>query len=152
MTFGDANTNGMPDSLEAYLAGCWGPDYNPMLCDSDGDGICDRNEWMLGTNPFSYDSCFAGWGGGMSGGGGPLEPYDYTIHWSSVPFKTYAVEFMWQLTDGEWISGATNLPATPPVNSWTHEDITNRHAFYRILAVIPPPSSSTNIVDEGGSE
>lgn len=147
LTMGDANTNRMPDSLEAYLSGMWGPDYDPFQCDSDGDGVCDWNEWMLGTDPFSADSRFAAWNGGSSGGGGPLEPYDYTIYWPSVPFKTYTVKYMWDLTDGTWITGAIDLPATPPVNSWTHEDITNSHAFYRILTDI-----STNTVQQGGGE
>lgn len=150
VTMGDANTNGMPDSLEAYLEGYWGVDYDPFTCDSDGDGVCDWNEWMLGTDPFSADSMFAGWGSGGSGGG-PLEPYDYTLHWPSVPFKTYSVLFKWDLMDDGWITGAIDLEATPPVNSWTHEDITNRHAFYRILTdiVVPP---STNTMEEGGAE
>jgi hypothetical protein len=150
VVMGDANTNGMPDSLEAYLAGYWGPDYDPFTCDSDGDGICDWNEWMLGTDPFSYDSRFAGWGSGGSGGG-PLEPYDYTVHWPSVPFKTYSVLFKWDLMNDGWITGATNLDATPPVNSWTHEDITNRHAFYRVLSQVLEPFP-TNIVQQGGGE
>lgn len=146
VTMGDANTNGMPDSLEAYLAGYWGPDYDPFLCDSDGDGVCDWNEWMLGTDPFSADSRFAAWSSGPSGGG-PLEPYDYTLYWLSVPFRTYSVQYRWNMTDGTWITGATNLPATPPVNSWAHEDITNRHAFYRIQTLLP-----TNTVQQGGEE
>jgi hypothetical protein len=146
MTMGDANTNGMPDSLEAYLAGYWGPDYDPFQCDSDGDGVCDWNEWMLGTDPFSADSLFAGWGSGGSGGS-PTEPYDYTIYWPSVPFKTYSVRFKPDLMAAGWSTGATNLPATPPVNSWTHQDITNRHNFYRILTILP-----TNTVQQGGEE
>jgi len=139
MVMGDANTNGMPDSLEAYLAGLWGPDYDPMQCDSDGDGVCDWNEWMLGTDPYHADSRFALWGSGISGGGGPLDPYDYTVCWQSIPFKTYSVEYRRDLTDTNWVSGSTNLAATPPMNSWTHEDITNRHTFYRIITHIPAP-------------
>jgi hypothetical protein len=152
VTMGDANTNGMPDSLEAYLAGYWGPDYNPFTCDSDGDGVCDWNEWMLGTDPFSADSLFAGWGS-VGSGGGPQEPYNYTLYWPSVPFRTYSVQFRPDLMATNWITGATNLPATPPVNSWTHEDITNAHNFYRILTMIvsPPIPPSTNTV-EGGAE
>jgi hypothetical protein len=150
LTMGDANTNGMPDSLEAYLAGYWGPDYDPFQCDSDGDGMCDWNEWMAGTDPFSADSQFAGWGSGGCGGGGN-EPYSYTLYWPSVPFRTYAVQFKTDLMETNWMTGATNLPATPPVNSWTHEDITNYHNFYRILTdiVVPP---STNTAGEGGGE
>ena len=148
VAMGDANTNGMPDSLEAYLAGYWGPDYDPFTCDSDGDGVCDWNEWMIGTDPFSADSQFAGWGSG--GSSGPLEPYDYTLYWPSVPFRTYSVQFRPDLTDTNWITGATNLPATPPVNSWTHEGITNYHNFYRVLTEIAPPS--TNTVEEGGAQ
>jgi len=150
LTMGDANTNGMPDSLEAYLAGYWGPDYNPFLCDSDGDGVCDWNEWMIGTDPFSADSCFAGWGSGGSGGSSGA-PYDYVLCWPSVPFRTYSVQFRPDLMATNWITGATNLPATPPVNSWTHEDTTNAHNFYRIQTMIasPPIPPSTNTVEEG---
>jgi hypothetical protein len=151
VSMGDANTNGMPDTLEAYLAGYWGPDYDPFTCDSDGDGVCDWNEWMMGTDPFSADSRFVGWSGGGSGGGGPLEPYDYTIYWSSLPFKTYDVQFKPDLMDTNWTLGATNLPATPPVNSWTHEATTNRHNFYRVQTKIELPPS-TNTVEEGGEE
>jgi hypothetical protein len=152
VSMGDANTNGMPDSLEAYLAGYWGPDYDPFTCDSDGDGVCDWNEWMMGTDPFSADSIFAGWGSG--GGGGPLEPYDYTIYWPSVPFRTYSVRFKPDLMATNWTTGATNLPATPPVNSWIHEDITNAHNFYRVQTMIvsPPMPPSTNTTEEGGAQ
>jgi hypothetical protein len=152
VAMGDANTNRMPDSLEAYLAGNWGGsgDYDPFTSDSDGDGVCDWNEWMIGTDPFSADSQFAGWGSG--GSSGPLEPYDYTLYWPSVPFRTYSVQFRPDLTDTNWITGATNLPATPPVNSWTHEDITNRHNFYRVQTEIVVPPPSTNTVEEGGAQ
>ena len=152
MSMGDANTNGMPDSLEAFLAGHWGADYDPFTCDSDGDGVCDWNEWMLGTDPFSYDSRFASWGSGGSSGG-PLEPYDFTVNWESAPFRVYTVLYISDLMSTNWITGATNLPATPPVNSWTHENITNRHNFYRILTdiVIPPPPPSGE-GEEGGAE
>jgi hypothetical protein len=150
LTMGDANTNGMPDSLEAYLAGYWGPDYDPFTCDSDGDGMCDWNEWMTGTDPFSADSQFAGWG--SFGSSGPLEPYNYTLYWPSVPFRTYSVQFRSDLMATNWTTGATNLAATPPVNSWTHEDITNYHNFYRVQTEIAVPPPSTNTTEEGGAQ
>jgi len=143
---GDANTNGMPDSLEAFLAGQWSGngDYDPFTCDSDGDGMCDFNEWMLGTDPFSYDSCFStGFSGGAGGGSG--NPVDITINWSSLPFKTYKVQFLPQLMPSDWVTLATNIAATPPLNSWTIEDLTNSVAFFR--AVVEP---STN--GAGGAE
>ena len=53
----------------------------------------------------------------------------------------------------------TELKAThPPVSiaeweasSWTHEEMTNSHAFYRILTMIPDPPS-THSIPEGGAE
>lgn len=135
LALGDANTNGMPDSLEAYLAGHWGEGYDPFICDSDGDGVCDWNEWMLGTDPFSYDSVFASRPLGGSGGGVPDTPIDFTLSWSSIPFRNYAVKFKPDLLSVEWTVLTNSITATPPVNSWTHEQTTNSAGFYRVLQV-----------------
>lgn len=147
MAMGDVNTNGMPDSLEAYLAnvGGWGEEYDPFQCDSDGDGMCDWNEWMLGTDPFSYDSVFSTWPSGGYGGGIPDSPIDFTVGWSSIPFRTYAVKFKPSLMEAEWNVLTNNVEATPPINFWTHEQTTNVCGFYRVVQV-------TNTAVNGGEE
>ncbi len=132
MVMGDANTNGMPDSLEAYLAGNWGSDYDPMTCDSDGDGVCDWNEWMVGSDPFSANSQFSS--RFVDSQGEPTEPFDVTFSWPSVPFKIYSVQWTCSLLDDSWTVLVSNLVATPPLNSWTHENATNDNGFYRIFS------------------
>jgi len=147
MSVGDANTNGMPDSLEAWLSGQWSGsgDYNPFTCDSDGDGMCDMMEWMIGTDPFSYDSVFST-RFSSSNATGTNAPIDITLTWPSTPDKTYRVESKRDLMmTNNWVSLATNIAATPPQNSWTIEGITNSGHFYR--AVLEP---STN--NAGGGE
>lgn len=146
MSIGDANTNGMPDSLEAFLSGQWSGsgDYNPFTADSDGDGMCDFNEWMLGTDPFSYDSRFTT-RFSSSNASGTNAPIDITLSWSSNPFKTYSVESISDIMLTNWVTLATNVAATPPQNSWTIEGITNMGGFYRSVL-----ETSTN--NAGGGE
>ena len=146
MSVGDANTNGMPDSLEAWLSGQWSGsgDYNPLTCDSDGDGMCDMMEWMIGTDPFGYDSSFTT-GFSSSSAGGTNAPIDITLTWPSLPNKIYSVESISDIMQTNWTVVATNIAATPPENSWTIEGITNMGYFYRSVVEV-----STN--GAGGGE
>ncbi len=146
MSVGDANTNGMPDSLEAWLSGHWSGsgDYNPFTCDSDGDGMCDFNEWMIGTDPFGYDSVFST-RFSSSSGTGTNAPVDITLTWASSPNKFYRVESVADIMQTNWSVVATNIAATPPANSYTIEGITNQGYFYRTVVEV-----STN--EAGGGE
>jgi len=52
----DADENGVPDSLDAYLSETTLPDpYDPRASDLDGDGSDDFGEWILGTDPLTVE-------------------------------------------------------------------------------------------------
>ncbi len=61
---------------EALARGTERIDGKPVCLDSDGDGICDADERILGTNPFLMDSDGDGYPDGLelALGSDPLDP------------------------------------------------------------------------------
>jgi hypothetical protein len=105
----DLDENGIPDSLESYLAdsGVTLPDpYDPGGSDLDGDGISDFGEWVMGTDPLVEES--QTFSGGMQTGtnsGGGMVILMQLPAW----FGQYAEVFARNdLCSGSW----------QPVNCW----------------------------------
>jgi len=57
-TFDDINTNGISDAWEQTFLGSVAP-LHPGEMDSDLDGMCDRAEFIAGTNPTNAASCLS---------------------------------------------------------------------------------------------
>jgi hypothetical protein len=99
--------------------------------DSDGDGMCDWAEIVAGTSPSDSQSCFK-----LSfPATGPRPPTGngLILQWPSASNRFYYVDRSTNLTVGFNQSVATNLPATPPMN--THTDTTANAGvpyFYKV--------------------
>ena len=94
----DLDGDGIDDNLFAELEAGWegtsayDPDatYDPSKFDSDGDGISDLDEALLGTNPFNADDVLAI----QSFTASPM-----SLTFNAVGGHTYAVESSPSLTD-----------------------------------------------------
>ena len=126
----DTDADGLPDSWE------WDYSDNPTgmtaAADDDGDGFDNTTERGVGTNPWSTDSD----GDTMRDptevliGMDPADPASVfscypqrpknglcVVQWQSAPGKMYD---LWTSTDmTNYTPVATNLPGTPPLNSYT---------------------------------
>ncbi len=118
----DADLDGLPNGWEALHFGS--PIGADADLDSDGDGMSNRAEFLAGTDPHDAFSRLA-----LTTPPAATAP---GVAWLSVADKTYTV---WRASavDARYVPVATNLPATPPVNTFTDPAAaTLTTAFYRI--------------------
>ncbi len=127
---GDANQNGLPDDWESYYLG--GTNGAPET-DSDGDGVPDGAEFVMGTHPKSNADYFASFvlsSNDMTGVWIPLTPPNG--HGDTGYDRYYALEFCQDLRGNAWhtVPGYGRVPAT---NDWLHymPAPTNAATFYR---------------------
>ena len=126
----DSNANGIPDGWELrYFGSITGCDAH---ADSDGDGLSNFQEYLLGTNPRSAASRFRieAVGGGSNGLG---------ITWSSVGGKRYQVDLATNLLDAQPFQPLslvtdTNLPAIGALQNYTDTNAppTPTPRFYKV--------------------
>lgn len=122
----DSDADGMPDWWEQSLFG--GLTNGSPYVDSDGDGVCNLEEWICGTCPTNSASIF------KASDTAPAPGFGTTISWPSLSNRLYLLEFSSNLVDGFSVL-ADNLEATPPLN--THTDSTHEASgtlFYQIRA------------------
>lgn len=102
--------------------------YNAAeLLDIDGDGMPAWQEYIAGTNPTDPASSLRIANAGMSIQGSTI------IRWSSISNRFYSVSYTTNLMeDFSVLSGARNLPATPPENIYTNPIQVGGSAFYKI--------------------
>ena len=95
--------------------------------DGDADGLSDGDELLAGTRHRDGASRFAISGMRATGGAGRV------IEWASISNKFYTVAFSSNLvTDILWTNAIRNIPATPPVNSYTAAVESAGMLFYRL--------------------
>jgi len=149
MTPYDSDGDKLPDSWEEHYSG--NPTNMLPTADEDGDGMNNLGESIAGTDPRdSLSAVFITHAALIrdsndpehmgSNGDGAMEPQmDYDIRWPSVSGRLYQVEWTPELRTGTWqsLSGAVDLPATPPVNSHTDKTIPVRRRFYRVGVRLP---------------
>ena len=115
----------------------WLRGTSPALPDSDADGVSDGVEAQMGSDPRSVNS-------GTPRLQSRRQP---VITWDSEVGRCYCVERATNLTDG-FVRIATNVAATPPINSYTDDAVTRGGSrFYRIVE----DDSSLPEVDQSGS-
>ena len=101
--------------------------------DPDHDGMTTFEEWVAGTDPTNAAS-----GLKLTGLSAPAGAGSMVIQWQSVDARTYVVSRSSNLVGAVWSVLATNLPATPPLNTYTDTTAVARpSAFYRIAVMAP---------------
>jgi hypothetical protein len=125
--------------------------------DSDGDGLTDSEEVLLGTNPGLVDTDGDGWSDGaeVEAGTDPLDPSSFfkivsvgreangnaTVVWLSAPGKSYLLQSSPNLLTGSWseLNGGVPIPASAPGQTTSFFDDAvapaNRTLFYRVALV-----------------
>jgi hypothetical protein len=99
------------------------------LGDQDGDGMATWQEYFAGTNPTNAASV---WNLSTR-----FDQGSNVLSWSSVSNRLYAVSWSTNVA-GPWVSAATNLPSTPPLNSYSDSPHPGQSAsFYRVSVTAP---------------
>jgi hypothetical protein len=120
------------DPFHAWLASCGLPsDGSGDYLDSDGDGLNNWQEYLAGTNPTNAGSVFKITGAQVLPGG------QFVLRWLSVSNRFYDVMRATNPAMGSGafvpVPGATNLPGTPPQNTWTDSvSPASTRTFYRL--------------------
>ena len=119
----------MPDAWEVKYFGGTDVPGGAASEDWDEDGSCNLYEYMAGTNPTDEASVLA-----ISS---IVNGMDSTIiiRWRSVSNRTYSILKATDLPAGFDQVEATNIPATPPENSYTIYENEAKRTFYRIVVV-----------------
>lgn len=98
--------------------------------DSDGDGMNNWQEYVAGTIPTNASSVFE------ITSEQAISDTNIVLHWSSVSNRLYDILRATNLTSSAGafapVPGATNLPATPPENSWTDSISHVTPGFYSV--------------------
>jgi hypothetical protein len=124
----DSDSNGLPDWWELDH---FGHIHVDPTADPDGDGMSNYAEFIAGTDPNNRLSSLHTVTAASETGG-------FRVTWSSVPGKTYTVQYTQDPTT-PWLTLQPNVPASGgTTTSWLDTTATNLASrFYRIL-VLPP--------------
>ncbi len=95
--------------------------------DSDGDGADSLGEFVAGTDPFDSLSVFEVMDSVVSAG-------DPEVSWSSVSGKSYTIWRSTNLVEG-FTAIATDVAATPPVNTYTDAGASSLGAVFYSIGV-----------------
>ena len=115
----DTDGDGLSDAAELRTHGT-----NPLLKDTDGDGMSDGAEVAAGTDPNSAASLFKITSVQRNPGG------NVSLQWSSVTNKLYRVKRSPIASGASSLTLSNNIPGLPPVNTFTDTTATNAAAFY----------------------
>ena len=97
--------------------------------DSDGDGQSDWQEIQAGTDPMNPSQFLKAMNVNMNGDGSRI------INVSSVPGKTYQLQFKNALPDASWQNVGGPVTATSAITPLPDADIQNNARFYRVQLV-----------------
>ena len=95
--------------------------------DSDSDKLGDWQEILAGTDPFNPDSVL-GIGAAVTGD----DPARFVLRWSSVTGRSYRITISTNLLSGFPVAAYSNIPAAPPVNTYTGTLDPAGLSYYRI--------------------
>ena len=106
----DFDGDGVSNAVEVSQLGS-----DPNRADTDDDGLSDGEEIIAGTSATNATSCFTLHGNDAATPG----PSGTVLRWPSAEGRLYTVSKSTNLTDGFTLILATDLPATPPLNTFT---------------------------------
>ena len=122
---GDSDNDGMDDDWEVAYFGNLNRDGTE---DFDEDGHSDLQEFLTGTDPTNTGSILRVITvTPMSGG-------NTTIVWSSVPGRSYVVQFKDSLNTPNWNNASGVLTASQTSESFAHAS-SGPQRFYRVITV-----------------
>ncbi len=125
----DGDADGMADDWEReHFAG--GIDADPDR-DDDEDGMIAREEYVAGTNPNNAASLLEAYTVTRPGG-------QFVLEWPSVAGRLYSIYSTTNAASGlAAVPGASNLSATPPLNSWTNTLAVDSLRLFRVRVDLP---------------
>ncbi|MFO1513364.1 MAG: S8 family serine peptidase [Verrucomicrobiota bacterium] len=121
----DSDNNGLSDWWELqYFNHLTGTNPN---ADADADGASNLAEFLAGTNPTNTASAL------RLTAQSPADGIHLTLQWPSVADRHYRLLRSTNLAGGFDTIVQTNLPATPPLNTFTDAlPVGTKNAFYRL--------------------
>jgi hypothetical protein len=125
----DADGDGLPDSWERTHFGGTAVSAGSPGQDQDHDGFDDWAEYVAGTQPTNGASRLE-----ISGVGHLAESSNLIIHWQSVAGRSYSVLRGTNLAGVGWSALASNIAASPPLNTRTVNVSGAKSGFYRVKA------------------
>jgi len=121
----DGDRDGLDDRWETMFFG--NLTTATRLGDADNDGATDYEEFRAGTNPTNAASLFALTSLTAPAGSAAI------LRWNSIAGRYYRVETTGTLP-ANWTNISGNLPANPPVNSFTNPSTGDRRRmFFRVI-------------------
>jgi hypothetical protein len=125
----DSDGDGLPDAWE--LANFPSLTNANEMSDADLDGFMDLHEFIAGTSPTNNQSLLV-----ITAEATAAQGAGVVIRWASEPGKLYQLARAVDLTAGDFVNLATNLPATPTVNVYTDQSASGASGIYRV-GVLP---------------
>jgi hypothetical protein len=116
----DSDGDGLSDEYERLIG------IDPLKQDTDGDGMNDRDELFAGTNPKDASSMFK-----ITGVETSLLGNSVILSWSSEGGRQYAAWSSTNVASGFSLL-SNNIPATPPINTYTDHMESISERCYRI--------------------
>jgi PKD repeat protein len=146
----DPDADGMPDEWEAKYFGEFGRDGNgdwdadgikdkpeydmgtdPTRKDSDGDGVNDWHEWMAGTSSTDGHSFFKA-GQDMSPAEGMI------VRWHTMTGRIYRVLGTTNMVVGAWSNLSPVITGNGAEHAFTNKDPSANAKFYRVSVGLQP--------------
>ncbi len=118
---------------EWWLAGYgWTNQFETAAeADADHDGMPAWQEYVAGTSPVDSSSC-------LRLGARQLGASTLQLSWPSASNRMYSVFLATDLAPGGFVSLTNLLPATPPMNVFTHSALSNGNRFYHVEVQLAP--------------
>jgi len=124
----DTDGDGLPDDWETQYFG--GPTNAVRDADNDVDDYSNWAEWLTGTDPWDSNSVFRVIDNNMA------STNLMVFTWPSTNDRVYTVSWSTNLPTGSngWFLLEDNIPASPPLNSYTVNTASSRFRFFRVKA------------------
>jgi formylglycine-generating enzyme required for sulfatase activity len=116
----DTDGDGLGDMDEIITYGT-----DPLLVDTDGDGVSDMDEAIAGTSGASGSSVFRMLAPRATASG-------VVLQWPSAANRLYTVDHRSSMLTGTWTLVQADIPATPPMNTYTTSVWTAGANYYRV--------------------